>query len=339
MGIFDMFGTIIDTAIADRMANENRLRISNLDREIEDAISRTKITGQWDPVLNYIPDELKYELIKEDPELRKMQMDNILSLQDTAEGRISSKSDAERIRAIRDANDLARARNGQIISDSASRGLSGGGLELAMRMQSGQDSANRLQDAELKSAADSALERLQAKGQLSSALTGLRGQDFSNNQQNTDIINKFNVLNSERKREALDKRAEFINNARTYNLNRNDKSKQFEWEKAKTKWDTINPEDKEQIRLDYAPWFKLNDAAWENIGEMANMAAGAYGGGGGGGGGGLSILGGNKGPNGGGSGNAATSYLSSTGFGGGGSGGRYNLSQADLDKMKGWFNF
>lgn len=339
MGVFDWFGDVMDYILASEMADENRNRVESLGAEIDSAIQRTKITGKWDPVLNYIPDDLKYELIKEDPELRKMQMDNISSIQDTAEGRISSKSDADRIRAIRDANDLARARNSQIISDSASRGLSGGGLEFAMRQQSGQDSANRLQDAELQSAANSALERLQAKGQLNSALTGLRSQDFSNNQQNTDIINKFNVLNSERKREALDKRAELLNNARTFNLNRDDRSKQFEYEKARNKWTTMNPENKEQISLQYAPAFKLNDSTWKMLGEMAQMAATSGGSGGGEGGGGNigQIFGGGNRQTG---NNAASSYLSGSGFsGGGGSGGGYNLSQADLDKMKGWFNF
>lgn len=338
MGIFDLFGDIVDTYIAGQMADENRLRISNLDREISDAIQRTKITGKWDPVLNYIPDDLKYELIKEDPELRKMQMDNISQMREIADGRISSKSDSDRIRAIRDANDMARARNSQITSDSQARGISGGGLEIAMRQQSGQDAANRLQDAELQNAANSALERMQATGQLQSSLSSIRGQDFSSNQANADIINKFNVLNSERKREALDKRADIRNKAMLYNLERDDLGKKFDWDKSKTKWETLSPEQKEQIKLDYAPLFKLNDSAWNNIGEMANMAAGMYGGGGGGGA--ASIFGGNKGTQNSQNGNAAIAYL-----GGGGNvpqsngGGGYNLSQADLDKMKGWFNF
>jgi hypothetical protein len=61
MGVFDWFGDIVDYVIASEMADENRNRVESLGGEIDSAIQRTKITGLWDPVLNYIPDELKYE--------------------------------------------------------------------------------------------------------------------------------------------------------------------------------------------------------------------------------------------------------------------------------------
>lgn len=252
------------------------------------------------PEITSVPDDVIGRQISEDQALRQKQIDNLDYLKSMSEGKINAQRELDLYRAIQDANAMARARDEAALQSAQARGVGGGGLEFTMRQQGGQDAANRLQQAQMASAAQAALERLQATGQLQSGLSGMRDQDYRTNAQNADIINKFNVMNSARRQEALDKRAMLKNQASQYNKDRSDNQILAErriaagllpMQEANRRND-LN----QKLNLQYAPIFRVNDSFKTATQDMVGGAMGGDFGGGmggtmGGGGGAWSNIG------------------------------------------------
>lgn len=251
-------------------------------------------TSRYVPEMTSIPDDVNARTISEDPLLRNKQLENLDSLRAVSEGKINAQRELDLYRAVQDANAMARARDEASLQSAQARGVGGGGLEFTMRQQGGQDAANRLQQAQMASAAQAALERLQATGQLQSGLSGMRDQDYRTNAQNTDIINKFNVMNSTRRQEALDKRAMLKNQADQYNKDRSDNQilsqRRIDAGLYPTQESLRRSDLNQKLNLQYAPIFRLNDsfktATQDAVGgamggDFGGGMGGAMGGGGG----------------------------------------------------------
>lgn len=277
---FPIVGDIVDWIIGNQAAGENQEKLDQMLQQLYSMNAPNFSNDQYNPQMTSVPYNVDANTIKEDPALRQKQMDVLNNLQDISNGKISAQRDLDRYKAIQDANSMAQARDQAALQQAQARGVGGGGLEFIMRQQSGQDAANRLQQADMSSAAQAALERLQATGQLQSGLSNLRGQDFNTNQENTNIINKFNLLNSTRNQEALDKQAMLRNEAQQFNMNRNDRNTQIanqvRNQNIMNQVRTAYPAQQEQIGLKYAPLYRLNDA-WSN--DMGNLVASGIGGG------------------------------------------------------------
>lgn len=292
--------------IAQDMADANREEYERLMQTLGTSLKPEDYDKSlYTPQMTSMPDDLMGQQISEDPALKQRQMANLDSLKAVSEGKINAQRDLDLYRAIQDANAMARARDEGALQSAQARGVGGGGLEFTMRQQAGQDAANRLQQAQMASAAQAALERLQATGQLQSGLSNMRDQDYRTNAQNTDIINKFNVMNSTRRQEALDKRAMLANEAAQYNKNRSDRNIATNNALKSSNYfrgaDLGNQQRNQQMQLDYAPIFRLNDqfktttqdlvggamggdmgggmgggsGAWSNIGSMIGSQAGS----------------------------------------------------------------
>lgn len=145
---------------------------------------------------DYTPEALQLSQIQEDPATRTDIMKNLNRMQYLADKGLSAEDDAAYLRANQEANQMAKGREGAIAQEMAARGIRGGGQELALRNQAAQDAANRMQMSGAEQAAQAARQRALYTQAYGSALSGLRGQDFSQNAANADIANKQAMYNT-----------------------------------------------------------------------------------------------------------------------------------------------
>jgi hypothetical protein len=110
--------------------------------------------------------------------------------------------DPQSVAAYAEAQNAAN-RNTQSQRDSVAalaqrQGRGGSNLDYLMQAQAGQDDANRLNQAGLRTAADARSRAMEAMGMFSSQASNLRSQDFGQNQaiaKAKDIYNNFNTNN------------------------------------------------------------------------------------------------------------------------------------------------
>ena len=157
------------------------------------------------PVLDafqFTPEETQYTTISEDPTYRSRQMallDKLSALGDTG---LSDADKASYAQGIAQANQAARQRNSALMNEMRSRGQGGSGLEYALREQAGQEALNRQAQQGLAQAGDSARQRALYQQAYGNALAGQREQDYKGKAANADIVNKFNMLNTQNRNEA-----------------------------------------------------------------------------------------------------------------------------------------
>jgi hypothetical protein len=164
------------------------------------------------PILYGLPVEAQSTLVGDSPEMRAMQMDSLSNLQERSEEGLSAQDQADFLRGRRRAGEMARGREGAIINNMQARGMSGSGVEAAMRMIASQEGANRLSESQADQASTNAMVREQALRDLLSGSSAVRGQDIALNATNADILNSFAMENSRRQNE--------IKNARVDQQNR-----------------------------------------------------------------------------------------------------------------------
>ena len=164
------------------------------------------------PILYGLPEEMQAALVADSPEARAMQMNSLANLQERSDEGLSAKDQADFLRGRRRAGEMSRGREGAIINNMQARGMSGSGIEAAMRMMASQEGASRLSESQADEAAANAMVREQALRDLLAGSTNVRGQDIALNSTNANILNDFARENSRRRME--------INNARVDQQNR-----------------------------------------------------------------------------------------------------------------------
>lgn len=135
--------------------------------------------------------------IQTDPALRDAQMSALDKLTEVYEGGGETLADKAYLNRVN--NDLSRqeavAKN-RISDEMATRGIGGGGTELAMMRASGQDGLQRRSQAAMDRAGQAqqrALDAMMGRGDMAGKL---RGQDFSEQAQKAaaqDAINRYNA--------------------------------------------------------------------------------------------------------------------------------------------------
>src|SRR3990167_7631566 len=137
---------------------------------------------EWD---NYTPEEYQYavdfnpklaeyETIKDSPELRMKQQAYLESLQQLADKGLSAEDELGFQRARDLGSETSRRGTLDVIADARRRGVSGGGLEFALREQANQAGAKASQDAGLNRAAEAARQRALYQQAYGGALSGQR---------------------------------------------------------------------------------------------------------------------------------------------------------------------
>lgn len=136
-----------------------------------------------------------------DPAQRSTQLQALRALMDAgANGGMDAQSRASLLQGQAMAAREQRAQQGALRQDFQSRGMGGGGMELALRTAAGQQSANANAMAGVQAAADARTRQLAAL-QSGAALAGqVRGQDYgqaADRAQARDRVAEYNSRNSQ----------------------------------------------------------------------------------------------------------------------------------------------
>jgi hypothetical protein len=153
-------------------------------------------SGDFTPEKYADPIAAQYQTISEDPRVRGLQMQALQRLQKYGDQAADSQESLGRYNAMSDGNAVAAQREAAIRNQMQMRGQGGSGAEFAMQQIAAQEGANRAQSGGLNSAMQAALQRLQGTNAAFGAAAGMRGQDLQVNGRNADIINAFNMHNT-----------------------------------------------------------------------------------------------------------------------------------------------
>lgn len=148
------------------------------------------------------PESYQYSTVSEDPALQARQAALIDRLGQLGETGLSEADKASYSQGINQANQAARQRSGALMNEMRARGQGGSGLEYALREQAGQEALGRQAQQGLAQAGDSARQRALYQQAYGNALSGQRDQDYRAKAANTDVINRFNQLNTGARNEA-----------------------------------------------------------------------------------------------------------------------------------------
>lgn len=176
---------------------------------------------------DFNPEAIDYQQISEDPITRSAQMSALQKMAGLADTGLSEVDELGFARAEREGNRLAQGSTQAAISDARRRGVSGGGLEFAMREIGSQAAAERAQDAALETAAQAAQQRALYNQAYLSGTGAMRDQDYRANAANTGIINQFNQANTGARNQAAQQnlgRREAIANT---NVNQRNQAQQY----------------------------------------------------------------------------------------------------------------
>lgn len=175
--------------------------------------------GDFNPEMYARPEDAQYQTISEDPRTREMQMQALGRMQQYADQAANSQESLGRYNAISDGNALAAQREAGIRNQMAMRGQGGTGMEFVLQQQAGQAGANRAQSAALNAAQQAALQRLQGTQASMAGASSVRGQDANVAAMNADIINKFNMHNTQQRNAVNQANTDMTNAGNMRNLN------------------------------------------------------------------------------------------------------------------------
>lgn len=175
--------------------------------------------GDYNPYAYAKPKDASYETISEDPRLRGTEMDALQRLVDQGSAVGQAKAEAAKYGALDEANQLARGREGAIRNRMAQAGQSGSGMDAIMQAQAAQSAANRARSGTMDAVHMAALEKLANEQAIMGAAGNVRGQDLNVASPNADIINKFNVFNTEAANRIAEMNTGQQNQAALRNLN------------------------------------------------------------------------------------------------------------------------
>jgi hypothetical protein len=159
-------------------------------------------TGQLTPEMQQLIDlgPSSYENVNVDPRLRSEQMKALESVAGFASGNLSPADMAGFELARRNVAGEAQAKQGQILQDMQARGQGGSGAELIAKLNSNQNSADRLAQQQMEEAKAIQNARMQALSQQSNMAGNLRTQDYSEQArlaEARDAISRFNAQNAQ----------------------------------------------------------------------------------------------------------------------------------------------
>lgn len=175
--------------------------------------------GDYNPYAYAKPQEAQYQTISEDPRLRDTEIGALQHLVDQGGAVGQAHADAARYGALDDANQLARGREGAIRQRMASAGQSGAGMDAIMQAQSAQSAANRARGGTLDATHMAALEKLANEQAVLGAAGNVRGQDLNTAKSNADIINRFNLFNTQTANELAARNVDNQNAGQLRNVN------------------------------------------------------------------------------------------------------------------------
>lgn len=158
----------------------------------------------------YSPEEVEATEVSEDPMIRSAQLSALNKLSGLADTGLSEVDALGFENAKQTGAKAARSGRDAAIQDARARGVAGGGLEFALREIANQEGAGRARQGAMEQAASSAQMRALYNQAYGDQLSNVRGQDYQVNAGNADILNQFNMANTQNR-----------NQGQLYNLQNN----------------------------------------------------------------------------------------------------------------------
>lgn len=143
------------------------------------------------------PEDYSATQYQEDPTTKGMQMQYLSKLSGLSDSGLSDEDKEAFEQAGRTADASAQAQTNSAIGNAAARGVSGGGLEFAMREMGNQGGADRGRQMASDQAGTAARNRVLYNQAYGNALTGYRNQNNQVGMYNNDLINHFNQMNTQ----------------------------------------------------------------------------------------------------------------------------------------------
>lgn len=180
----------------------------------------------------YTTESATADLVEEDPALRSMQLESLAKFSDLSEQGLSELDEAGFAKARAMGDQIARSKTDAALADAQVRGVAGGGQEFAAREQASQAAAQRAQEAALAEQTARAQQRQQYLQALAQQQSSMRDQDYKANAANTDVINRFNMQNTQNRNATRADNVDQRNSAFKYNEGLKDKRYQNELGRA-----------------------------------------------------------------------------------------------------------
>jgi hypothetical protein len=187
-------------------------------------------------------EESRMEGITVDPRLKEAQMTALAELQERGEVGLTPQEREQFRQMQRDVSADTQARQASILQDMAQRGTLDSGAQLAAQLQANQMAAQRASEAGGQLAAQSDSARREALQRAAGAASGIRTQEFGEQQARAsaaDAINQFNVgLRTQAQQQNLGIRQQDIatmNQQQQYNKQLQQQKFQNELSKAQAK--------------------------------------------------------------------------------------------------------
>lgn len=165
----------------------------------------------------YTMDDAQYALTQEDPGLRSAQLSVLEKLAGLSSEGMTPEDEYAFFKARQMGDQMAKAGTAAAMQNAMARGVGGSGLEFGMREMANQSGAQRAQEAAMQQAAEAARQKALYTQAYGNALSGMRGQDASINQANTDVINRFNMANTTNRNQMNQANVDQRNRAQQYN--------------------------------------------------------------------------------------------------------------------------
>lgn len=235
---------------------------------------------QW---TDYSPEVLEMvmmnpELIEEDAVIRGKQLSALEQLAQRGQEGLTLADKAVFEEGKAQSNQQARQNREAILQNAVARGVSGGGLEFALKEQANQEAAERARRSAMTQAAESARQKAMAQQAYFGALGNQRGQDFTGRSANAEIINRMNQLNTGAMNQAGQYNVGQRNFAQQYNVGGRNDLEQQRFNNAMTRFGAQSGLQDQQARAKEA---KRQAAAGQlaGIGSLVGTGIGAmYGG-------------------------------------------------------------
>jgi hypothetical protein len=183
-------------------------------------LEKEKQVGTIDPTLQgaLTQGPSSYGNITVDPQLRAAQTIELAQLQQLGSTGLTASDRAALMQIQQQTSGQAQALNQSALANAASRGMAGGGAEMAARLMGGQGAANQGAQAGLNVAAQAQQKAIQAIASGGALGGQMEAQQYGEDVQkaaSSDAISRFNVAN---RQNVYSQNVEQQNKAKYYNL-------------------------------------------------------------------------------------------------------------------------
>jgi hypothetical protein len=238
--------------------------------------------GYTPPALDYnpaaygAPETPEGQIVTEDPNIRNAQIAALNSLLTRSNEGLTAEERRAQDLSRRKQEETTQGAEESIINNMMARGVGGSGMEYALRQNAAQRAADTASQGGLAREATNADQKLAALNSLMAGESSLRGQDYTVNKGNTDILNNFAQENSRRRNAINAQNTELANQAQLKNkeAGREDYTTAYNADVAKRR--ALAGMDEKQSNFDLGQDATRRGEERNLWGNVGNLAGGIY---------------------------------------------------------------